>query len=181
VRLPVEVVVEIAAVAPREAVRQGLAVGGESDDADHRLRREAHAVVHLDPAVLDPEHPRHRRLDVLDQLAETRDQARETELDRPHVEDLRDEGVPGLGSAHGHRTGRAVHALEVDLGDEVVLGRDLPREAVVRLEGDRLTGIDFEHGFEVRAEGPDDLVPPDAVADRGRHQARSGATVSSST
>ena len=41
---------------------------------------------------------------------------------------------------------------EVDLGDEVVLAADLAREAVVRLEGDDVAGLDLEHRLEVRPE-----------------------------
>src|SRR5882757_4317219 len=46
--------------------------------------------------------------------------------------------VAGLGALHRHRPGRAVDAREVDLGDEVALTSDLAREAVVRLERDRV-------------------------------------------
>ena len=88
--LAVPVVVEVAAVRAREAVRQLLAVGRDADDADHRLRGEAHAVVHLDLAVAHLEEPRQRRLHLLDQLAEAGDERRDAPLDRAHVEDLDD-------------------------------------------------------------------------------------------
>ncbi len=127
------------------------------------------------------EHACHGRLDLFDQLAEAGDQAGEAELDRPHVENFGDQRVARLCATDGHRAGGAVHALEVDRCDEVVLRGDLAGEAVVGLERDRLAGIDLERGLEVGPEGPDDLVTADPVADRGRHQARSGATVSSST
>ncbi len=42
-----------------------------------------------------------------------------------------------------------------------------PGEAVVRLERDRLARFDLEHGREIWAEGPDHLVPSDAVRRHG--------------
>ena len=103
----------------------------------------------------------------------------------PHLEQLDDERVARLGAAHGDRTGGAVHALEVDFGDEVGLRADLPGEAVVRLERDDFAGLDLEHGREVRAECPDHLVPGDAVgccyAGDGSAPASGEGAVSSST
>ena len=58
--------------------------------------------------------------------------------------------------------------------DEVVLRRDLPGEAVVRLEGDRRAGLDLEHRLEVGPERPDDLVTADPVVDRNGHLRRRG-------
>src|SRR5581483_7653205 len=61
------------------------------------------------------------------------------------------------------------------------------REAVVRLEGDRLPRLDLEHRVEIGPERPDHLVAREAVRRRdGRHAGSgdaeaSGATVSSST
>ena len=183
----VEVVVEIAAVAAGEPVRQRLAVRGDPDHADHRPGGEADALVHLDPPVLDAEHARDRRLDLLDQLSEAGDQAGEAHLDRPDVQDLRDQRITRFRAPHGDGAGCAVDAIEVDRRDEVVLRRDLSGEAVVRLERDGLAGIDLEHRLELGPECPDDLIATDPVADRGRHHAGptagdvSGATVSSST
>ena len=104
--LAVQVVVEVAAVLPGEPVRELLAVGRDADDADHRLRREAHAVVHPDLAVAHVEEPRQRRLHLLDQLAEARDERRDAPFDRAHVEDLGDERVARLGAA-APRPGRS--------------------------------------------------------------------------
>ena len=119
----VEVVVEVAAVPARETVRQRLAVGRDADDADHRPRREAHALVHLDPAVLDPE-------DAASAAPATCSiscpkpgiSVATPRLDRLDVEELDDERVARLGAGDRDGPGRAVDALEVDLGDEVVLG-----------------------------------------------------------
>src|SRR5581483_8433493 len=51
--------------------------------------------------VADVEDLRQRLLHVLDQLPESRDQRRDAPLDRPDVEDLRDERVAGLRPPHG--------------------------------------------------------------------------------
>jgi hypothetical protein len=186
--LPVPVVVEVAAVATSEPVRERHAIGRDPDDTDHRLRGKRDPVVHADLAVAHLEHPRDRRLHLLDQLPESGDQGRHPPLDRPHVEDLRDERVARLGALDSHRTGRAVDPLEVDLGDEVVLAADLAGEAVVRLEGDGVARLDLEHGLEIRAERPDDLVARKAMRGGDGHHASgmnagaaSGASVSSST
>ena len=181
-----QVVVEVPAVATGEAVREVVAVGRDADDADHRPRREAHSVVHPDLAVDDLEEPGQRCLHSVDQLPEAGDQCRDAPLDRAHVEDLRDQGVARLGSAHRDGAGRAVDPLEVDVRDESVLRPDLAGEAVVRLERDRLARFDLEHGLEVGAERPDHLVAAEAVSRRDGHHAGSatavaGATVSSST
>src|SRR2546421_8056845 len=154
----VQVVVQIAAVAAGEAVRERVAVGRDPDDADHRPRREADAVGHPDHAVLDPEEPRERRAHLVDQLPEARDERRDAPLDRLHLEDLGDQRVARLRALHGHGPGGAVDSFQVDLRDEVVLGADLAREAVVRLEDDRLAGLDLEHRLEVGPERPDHLV-----------------------
>src|SRR5581483_6080557 len=66
--------------------------------------------------------------------------------------------VARLCAPHRDRAGRAVEAREVDLGDEVVLAPDLAREAVVRLEGDDVAGLDLQHRLEVGPERPDHLV-----------------------
>ena len=169
--LPVQVVVEVPAVPPGEPVRERLAVGRDADDADHRPGREADAVVHADLAVAHLEDPRDRRLHLLDQLPEAGDQRRDAPLDRPHVEELHDERVAGLGALDGDGPGRAVDPLEVDLGDEVVLAADLAGEAVVRLEGDGVARLDLEHGLEIRAERPDDLVARKAMRCGDGHHA----------
>src|SRR5207302_2235466 len=57
--LAVKVVVEVAAVRSCETVRQLGAVGRDTDDADHRHRRKAHAVVHANLAVADLEESRY--------------------------------------------------------------------------------------------------------------------------
>ena len=167
--LAVEVVVEVAAVPAGEAVRHLLAVGGDADDADHRHGRERDPLVLPDHPVLHLEHPRQRLLHLVDQLPEARDQRRHAPLDRTDVEDLGDERVAGLRALHRHRPGRAVDPRHVDPGDEVVLAADLPGEAVVRLERDRLAGLDLQHRDEVGPEGPDHLVPGDPMVRRDRH------------
>ena len=154
----VPVVVEVAAVPAGEPVRELLAAGRDADDADHRHRRERDAVVHLHDPVLHLEQPRQRRLHLVDQLAEAGDERRDAPLDRAHVEDLGDERVARLGALDRDRAGGAVDPREVDLGDEVVLAPDLAGEAVVRLEGDDVAGLDLEHRLEIRAERPDDLI-----------------------
>src|SRR5215203_7269118 len=70
----------------------------------------------------------------------------------------------------GDWAGCAVDALEVDPGHEVVLGGDLPGEAVVGLEANDGAGLDLEHRLQVRAERPDDLVSPDDVVGRDCHR-----------
>ena len=102
----------------------------------------------------------------------------------PHLEQLDHERVARFGAPDGDRPGCAVHALEVDLGDEVVLRLDLPGEAVVGLERDDFAGLDLEHGAEVRAERPDHLVASDPVlgyAGDGAAPLSGAATLSSST
>src|SRR4029079_2104778 len=89
-------------------------------------------------------------------------------LDRPHVEDLGHERVARLGALDRDGTGRAVDPREVDLGHEVVLAPDLAGEAVVRLEGDDVAGLDLQHGPEVGPERPDDVATWDSVL---RHRA----------
>ena len=168
-------IVEVAAVLPGEAVAQRFAVGGHPDDADHRPGRKANVIVHVDPPVLDAEQSCHGRFDLVDQLPEAGDQAGEAELDRPHVQDLGDERVTRLGALDGDGARGAVHTIEVDLRDEVVLRGDLPGEAVVRLETNDCTGLDLQDGLQVRPEGPDDLVAGDDVVDgRDCHLHRSG-------
>ena len=71
------------------------------------------------------------------------------------LEQLDDERVAGLGAAHEDRARRGVDALEVERREEIRLGRDLPGEAVVRLERDDLAGIDLEHRRQVGRERPD--------------------------
>src|SRR5262249_13729647 len=97
-----------------------------------------------------------------------------------HVEDLRHQRDARLGAAHGDRPRGAVDPLEVDLGDEVVLAADLAGEAVVRLEGDGVAGLDLEDGLEGGPERPDHLVARPPVPGSGRHQAsgRNGGSVS---
>ena len=118
-----------------------------------------------DPAVLDPEEPRERRPHLVDQLPVAGDQRRDAPLDRLDREELDDERVARLGARDGDGPGGAVDAVEVDLRDEVVLGADLPAEAVVRLEADDGAGLDLEHRLEVGPERPDDLVARDDVVD----------------
>src|SRR4029077_2345025 len=182
------VVVWVPAVPRGEAGGEGLTAGRDADDADHRPRWEGDAVVHPDLAVTHLEHPRQRRLHLVDQLPEAGDQRRDPPLDRPDVEDLGDERVARLGAAHGDRPGGAVDPLEVDLCYERVLALDLARDAVVRLEGDGLAGLDLEHRLEVGPERPDHLVTREPVRGRDRHHASgtnagsvSGVTGSSST
>jgi hypothetical protein len=153
----------------RPAVREVVAVGRDADDADHRLRREAHAVVHPDLAVADVEEACQRLLHVVDQLPEAGDERRDAPLDRPHVEDLGDERVARLRAAHRDRPRGAVDPRQVDLRHEVALAADLPGEAVVRLEGDRVAGLDLQHGPEVGPERPDHLVTLQAMV---RHRVR---------
>ena len=143
------VVVEVAAVPARLTGRERLAAGRDADDADHRVGRERDPVVHLHDPVPHLEHLGDGRLDEPAQLPEAGDQRRDAPLDRPHVEDLRHERVTGLGAAHRHRPRGAVDATEVDVGDEVGFALDLPREAVVRLEGDDVAGLDLEDGLEI--------------------------------
>ncbi len=116
------------------------------------------AVVHLHHPVAHLEEAGQRRLHLLDELTEPGDERGDAPLDRAHVEDFRDERVAGLGALHGDRAGRAVDPREVDLGHEVVLAPDLPGEAVVRLEGDDVAGLDLQHGLEAGPERPDHLV-----------------------
>ncbi len=58
-------------------------------------------------AVAHLEHPRHRAVHEVIELAEAGDQRRDSPLDRPDVEDLRDQRVAGLGASHRDRAGRA--------------------------------------------------------------------------
>ena len=93
---------------------------------------------------------------------------------------------PGSAPFDRDRAGRAVDPLEVDAGDQVLLAPDLAREAVVRLQADDRAGLDLEHGLEVRAERPDDLVAADELLRGGGHRycpacVGAAATVSSST
>jgi len=141
-----------------ESVRELLAVGRHTDDPDHRHRGEGDPVVHLHDPVAHFEEPGQRRLHLLDELAEAGDERRDAPLDRAHVEDLHHERVAGLCPSNRDRAGRAVDPREVDLGHEVVLAPDLPGEAVVRLEGDHVAGLDLQHGLEVGPERPDHLV-----------------------
>jgi hypothetical protein len=104
------VVVEVPAVATCAARSKRLAVGRD-DDTDHRLRGKRDPVVHADLAVAHLEHPRDRRLHLLDQLPEPGIRS-PPPLDRPHVEDLRHERVARLSALDSHRTGRAVDPLE---------------------------------------------------------------------
>ena len=97
------------------------------------------------------------------ELAEAGDQRCDAPLDRADVEDLGDQRVAGLGAADGHGPGGAVDPVEVDVRDQILLAPDLPREAVVRLEGDHVAGVDLQHRVEVGAERPDHLVARDAV------------------
>ena len=159
----VEMVVEIAAVPAGEPVRERLAVGRDADDADHRAGRKRDALVLPDHPVLHLEQAGERRLHLLDQLPEAGDERCDAPLDRTHVEDLDDERVARLGALHRHRACRAVDARHVDRRDQVVLASDLAAEAVVRLEGDDVAGLDLEHRDEVGAERPDDLVPGEAM------------------
>ena len=109
-----------------------------------------------DLAVAHLEQPRHRRLHLVDQLAEAGDQRRDAPLDRAHVEDLGDQRVARLGALDGDRPGRAVDPREVDLGDEVVLAPDLAGEAVVRLERDRVARLDLR--APAARSGPNDQI-----------------------
>jgi hypothetical protein len=90
----VHVVVEVAAVLSGQCVRQRLALGRHSDDADHRPDREADALVHLDRAVAHLEDLRHRSLHLLVQLPVARNQSGDTPIDRLHLEELDGERVP---------------------------------------------------------------------------------------
>jgi hypothetical protein len=174
--------------APGEAVRERVAVGRDADDADHRPRgNETRSFIRISPSRTSKSRVS-GACTCVDQLAEAGDQRRDAPLDRPHVEDLGHERVARLGPSHRDRPGRAVDPLEVDLRDEVVLAADLAREAVVRLEGNGLAGVDLQHGLEVRAERPDHLVAREPVGGGDGHHASgrnagaaSGATVSSST
>ena len=87
----VPVIVEVPAVLPGLSGGERLAAGRDPDDADHRLRRERHALVHPHHPVAHLEQPGQRRLHQMVELPEAGDQRRDAPLDRPHVEDLRDE------------------------------------------------------------------------------------------
>src|SRR5215208_7798608 len=69
------------------------------------------------------------------------------------------------GSAPRTETGPGgrVHLREVDVGDQIVLGLDLAREAVVGLEGDDLPAAYLQDGLHFRAEGEDGLFLRDGV------------------
>jgi hypothetical protein len=149
----------------RPVVRFSPSVGRYPDDADHRPGREPNPFVHLDPAVLDLEQARQRRLHLVDQLAEAGDERGDAPVDRADIEDVDDERVARLGTEHGHRSGGAVHLLEVDLGDQVLLAADLAAEAVVRLEPDGRSGLDLEHGVELGPESPDHVLLGNDVVD----------------
>src|SRR4029453_11312657 len=73
-------------------------------------------------------------------------------------------------TADRHRAGGAVHAFEVDLGDEVALALDLAGEAVIRLEGHDTPGLDLQRRVHLGAKAPDDLV---ARHDVGVHSGHS--------
>ena len=86
-----QVVVEVAAVLPGVAVEDRLALGCDADHAHHRAQRERDAIGHVHGVAVDAEDLRHRRLHVVDQLADAGDQRREPALGRPHGEQLDDE------------------------------------------------------------------------------------------
>ena len=82
-----------------------------------------------------------------------------------HLEDLDQQRVARLGTANRDWPGCPVDAVEVDVGDEVVLGLDLAGEAVVRLERDDGTRLDLEHRLQRGAEAPDDVVARNEMID----------------
>src|SRR5689334_10276044 len=167
---PVEVVVEVSAVLAGVRVRQLLAPRCDADHADHRTGREADPVRHHDLVPFDPKNVRERRLNLADQLPEAGDDRRDALVDGLDREELRHERVAGLRAFDPNRAGGAVHARHVDRRHEVVLARDLAREAVVRLERDDVARLDLEHRLEVGAKSPNDLVPGDSLPGRGSHQ-----------
>ena len=116
---------------PGERVRDRLAVGRNAVDADHGSQGERDPLVHPHDVAVDLEHLCHRRAHLADQLAEPGDDRRDAAGDRLHVDDFDDQRVTGLCAADRHWARGAVHALEVDLGDEVALTLDLAGEAVV--------------------------------------------------
>ena len=157
-------------MAAGEPVSQRLAVRRDADHAEHRPEREADPLVHPDRVALDLEDGRDGRLDPLAQLADPGNQRREAARLGAERHDLGHERVSRLGAAHGDRPGRAVHAGEVDLGHEVLLGPNLAGEAVVRLEGHNRPGLDLEHGLQIGTERPHDVVPGKTVVSRDRQR-----------
>ena len=139
----------------------------DADDADQRNRRERDAVVHLHDPVADLEQLRQRGLHEAAELAEAGDQSRNAPLDRPHVEDLHDEGVTGLCAPHCDGAGGAVDPGQVDR-DEIVSRRICPEKQSFVSKVTTSPGSTRDR-LEIGAEGPDDLVPRDAMA---RHSAR---------
>ncbi len=157
---------------PCEAVGEGLPVGRHADHAHHRPQREGDAVVHVHGVALDAKDLRQRRLHLIDQLPDAGDERCKAAFLRPDLEQLHDQRVARLRPSDRDRPGRGVDPLEVDLRDEIGLALDLAREAVVRLEGHDRAGLDLEHGLQVGAERPDDLVTTDPMLRAGRHQWR---------
>ena len=150
-------------MAARVPVADRVAARCDADHAHHRAQREGDALVHVHGVAVDAENLRQRCVHLVDQLPDAGDQRGEAALGRPNLQQLHDERVSRLGAADRDRPGRGVDPLEVDLGDEIGLGLDLPGEAVVRLQRHDRARFDLEHGLHVRAEGPDDVVAADPV------------------
>ena len=106
------------------------------------------------------------------ELAHAGDHERDAARRGADREDVHDQRVAGLGSAHRDRPRRAVHVREVEVGEDVahelILARDLTVEAVLHRERHDRPRVDLEHRRHLRAEGPDHLVVGDAVIDGER-------------
>src|SRR5215211_9484268 len=158
-----EVVIEVATVLAWHGVDDLLPLRGHPDNPDHRPYWEPDLVVEVYESVPDGKNLGNGGLDQIYELAVARDDGCHPLGTGSDIQDLDHEAVAGFRPTDGDRAGGGVHLREVDVCDQVVLGLDLAREAVVGLEGNDLPRAYLQHGLHLRAEGEDGLLLRDSV------------------
>src|SRR5215211_1100540 len=158
-----QVVIEVATMLAWHGVDNLLPIRGHPDNPDHRPYWEPDLVAEVYDSVPHGQNFGNGRFDQVYELAVALDDGCDPLRTGPDIQDLDYEAVAGFCATDGDWAGGRVHLREVDVCDQVVLGLDLAREAVVGLEGDDLPRAYLQHGLHLRAEGEDGLLLRDGV------------------
>src|SRR5215213_1175228 len=140
-----QVVIEVATVLAWHGVDDLLPLRGNPDNPNHRPYWKPDLVAEVYDSVPHGQNLGNGRFDQVYELAVARDDGCHPLRPGPDIQDLGHEAVAGFCATDGDRAGGRVHLREVDFGDQIVLGLDLAREAVVGLEGDDLLRAYLQH------------------------------------
>src|SRR5215212_1269096 len=158
-----QVVIEVAAVLAWHGVDDLLPFRGHPDNPDHRPHWEPDLVAEVYDSIPHGQNFGNGGFDHIYELAVARNDGCHPLGTGPDIQDLGHEAVAGFRATDGDRAGGRVHLREVDVGDQIVLGLDLAREAVVGLEGNDLASAYLKDRLHLRAESEDGLLFRDGV------------------